>query len=202
MTLEHVLSRYLILLFALVGGAPLGASVGVVTGLILSLANSSAIYQMSLLAFAGMLAGLLKEGNRMAVAFGMLLGSSILSVYLGNQADIMSSTWESVAAVALFLLTPKGVIQTLAKYVPGTQENLKSQQDYARRVRDVTAHRVEQFSEVFRQLSRSFKQITVDTQPMRKEEEVGHFMNSVAEKSCSACWKRTQCWDERFLPHL
>ncbi|WP_372814580.1 stage II sporulation protein E [Paenibacillus sp.] len=198
MTLEHVLSRYLILLFALVGGAPLGASVGVVTGLILSLANSSAIYQMSLLAFAGMLAGLLKEGNRMAVAFGMLLGSSILSVYLGNQADIMSSTWESVAAVALFLLTPKGVIQTLAKYVPGTQENLKSQQDYARRVRDVTAHRVEQFSEVFRQLSRSFKQITVDTQPMRKEEEVGHFMNSVAEKSCSACWKRTQCWDERF----
>lgn len=198
LTLEHVLSRYLILLFALVGGAPLGASVGVVTGLILSLANSSAIYQMSLLAFAGMLAGLLKEGGRMAVAFGMLLGSSILSVYLGNQADIMSSTWESVAAVTLFLLTPQGVIQMLAKYVPGTQENLKSQQDYARRVRDVTAHRVEQFSEVFRQLSRSFKQITVDTQPMRKEEEVGHFMNSVADKSCSSCWKRTQCWDERF----
>ncbi|WP_159888030.1 stage II sporulation protein E [Paenibacillus puerhi] len=198
LTLEHVLSRYLLLLFALVGGAPLGASVGVVTGLILSLANSSAIYQMSLLAFAGMLAGLLKEGSRMGVAFGMLLGSSILSVYLGNQADIMSSTWESVAAVALFLLTPAAVVQTLAKYVPGTQENLKSQHDYARRVRDVTAQRVEQFSEVFRQLSRSFKQITVDTQPLRKDEEIGHFMNTIAEKSCASCWKRNQCWDDRF----
>ncbi|CAG7649965.1 Stage II sporulation protein E [Paenibacillus solanacearum] len=197
-TLEHVLSRYLILLFALVGGAPLGASVGVITGLILSLANSSAIYQMSLLAFAGMLAGLLKEGNKMAVAIGMLLGTSILSIYLGNQSEVINSTWESVAAVLLFLLTPRGVIQTLAKYVPGTQENLKSQHDYAKRVRDVTAGRVEQFSEVFRQLSRSFKQITAEVQPMQREEEVGHFMNSVAEKSCASCWKRQQCWDDKF----
>lgn len=31
LSVEHVLSRYLILVFALVGGAPLGASVGVVT---------------------------------------------------------------------------------------------------------------------------------------------------------------------------
>ncbi|ULL13333.1 stage II sporulation protein E [Paenibacillus sp. H1-7] len=197
-TLEHVLSRYLILLFALVGGAPLGASVGVITGLILSLANSNAIYQMSLLAFAGMLAGLLKEGNKLAVALGMLLGSSILSVYIGNQAEVMNSTWESLVAVLLFVLTPGAVIQMLAKYVPGTQENLKSQHDYAKRVRDITASRVEQFSEVFRQLSRSFKQITADVQPMQKEEEVGHFMNSVAEKSCSNCWKRNQCWDDKF----
>ena len=73
LSLEHVLSRYMLLLFALAGGAPLGASVGVVAGLILSLANLNAIVQMSLLAFSGMLAGLMREGGRMAVAFGMLL---------------------------------------------------------------------------------------------------------------------------------
>ncbi|TXK78251.1 stage II sporulation protein E [Paenibacillus sp. N3.4] len=197
-TLEHVLSRYLILLFALVGGAPFGASVGVITGLILSLANSNAIYQMSLLAFSGMLAGLLKEGNRLAVAFGMLLGSSILSFYMGTGADVINSTWESLTAVALFLLTPRSFIMTLAKYVPGTQENLKSQQDYAKRVRDVTAGRVEQFSEVFRQLARSFKQLTTDDAVSRKEEEVGHFMNAVSQKTCESCWKKSQCWDQKF----
>jgi stage II sporulation protein E len=198
LTVEHVLSRFLILLFALVGGAPLGASVGVITGLILSLANVDAIYQMSLLAFSGMLAGLLKEGNRLTVAFGMLLGSSILAIYMGSGADAIHSTWESLAAIALFLITPRGLIQTLAKYVPGTQENLKSQQDYAKRVRDVTAGRVQQFSEVFRQLSRSFKQLTVDNQAHHKEEEVGHFMNEVAHRTCETCWKKSQCWDGRF----
>ena len=52
-------------------GAPLGASVGVVTGLILSLANISAFSQMSLLAFSGMLAGMLKEGKKGGVSLGM-----------------------------------------------------------------------------------------------------------------------------------
>jgi stage II sporulation protein E len=197
-TMEHVLSRYMILLFALVGGAPLGASVGVITGLILSLANVNAIYQMSLLAFSGLLAGLLKEGNRLAVALGMLLGSSILSIYMGTQAEVIHSTWESLVALTAFLLTPRSLIQILAKYVPGTQENLKSQQDYVKRVRDITAGRVEQFSEVFRQLSRSFKQLTSDHESNRKEEEAQHFMNEVANRTCDTCWKKTQCWDARF----
>ena len=174
---EHVMSRYMLLLFALVGGAPLGASVGVVAGLILSLADMNAIMQMSLLAFAGLLAGLLREGGKMAVAFGMLLGSSILSIYLGNQADVMSSTWESVAAAVLLLLTPRLIIRTISKYVPGTQEHVKTQHEYAKRVRDVTAQRVSQFSEVFRQLSRSFGQIGGDNEALRREETVGHFMN-------------------------
>src|SRR5690606_4813159 len=107
----------------------------------------------------GTLAGLMKEGNRLAVACGVLIGSSILSIYIGNQSTVMASTWESLAAVILFLLTPRSIIQTLAVYVPGTQENLKSHYDYARRVRDITAERVRQFSEVFRQLSGSFKQL-------------------------------------------
>jgi stage II sporulation protein E len=200
MSVEHVLSRYLIVLFALVGGAPMGASVGVVTGLILSLANAQAINQMSLLAFSGMLAGLLKEGRKAAVSFGMLLGTSILTVYLATTSGVIQSTWESIIAIVLFLLTPKSVIQTVAKYVPGTQENLKTQQDYAKRVRDITANRVEQFSEVFKQLSKSFKQLTGQEAQMAKEEEVGHFMNAVANKACSHCWKKSKCWDEQFYP--
>jgi stage II sporulation protein E len=197
-SVEHVMSRYLILLFAFVGGAPLGASVGVVTGLILSLADAEAVYQMSLLAFAGMLAGLLREGKKMAVALGMLLGSSILSMYIGDQAMILSSTWESVAAVILFLLTPRITIQTIAKYVPGTQENIKSQHDYAKRIRTMIAERVQQFSEVFNQLAFSFTNTGQAGADEKRQEEVGHFMNAVAHKSCATCWKNKQCWDDKF----
>ncbi|HZG55794.1 stage II sporulation protein E [Paenibacillus sp.] len=197
-SLEHTLSRYLILLLAFVGGAPIGASVGVVTGLILSLANLSAIHQISLLAFAGMLAGLLKDGGKMAVGFGMLLGTSILSLYVGDASHVLQSTYESVAAVALFLLTPKGMIRTIAKYVPGTQEHAKSQQDYVRRVRDITANRVNQFSEVFKQLSKSFGQLTEKNHVLQHEAEVGHFVNAVTNEACSTCFKRNTCWEGDF----
>ncbi|MGG4036407.1 stage II sporulation protein E [Paenibacillus cisolokensis] len=199
MSAEHVMSRYVLLLFAFVGGAPLGTAVGVVAGLILSLVDLGAVVQMSLLAFAGLLAGLLRDAGKMAVAFGMLLGTSILSVYVGNQTDVMASVWESVAAAALFLMTPKGVIRTIARYVPGTHEHAKSQHEYAKRVREVTAQRVAQFSEIFRQLSRSFGPIQPETGgENRREEEIGHFMNAVAERTCASCHRQSMCWEGKF----
>lgn len=199
MSAEHVMSRYMLLLFAMAGGAPLGASVGVIAGLILSLADFSAIVQMSMLAFAGLLAGLLRDGGKMAAAFGMLLGTSILTVYIGTGSDVMSSTWESVAAATLLLLTPRGIIRTIARYVPGTHEHTKSQHDYAKRVREVTAERVTQFSEVFRQLSRSFGQMNRKSSETTREDEIGHFMNAVAERSCSSCHRQSACWDGKFF---
>ncbi len=195
---DHIFSRYLILLFAFVGGAPLGASVGVVTGLILSLADLHAIYQMSLLAFAGMLAGMLREGKRWWVAGGMLLGSSILVIYLGTTTEVIMSTSETVAAIVLFLLTPKSMITMIAKYVPGTQEHASTQHEYARRIRDMTAERVNQFSEVFRQLARSFGQVASSGEMVRKEEEFDHFINTVTTQTCSNCYRKDQCWEGRF----
>jgi stage II sporulation protein E len=197
-SVEHVLSRFLILLFAIVGGAPLGASVGVITGLILSLANTNAVIQISLLAFAGMLAGLLKEGGKMAVSVGMLLGASILSIYIGDKAAMMASTGESLAAIIFFMLMSRSLPRTLAKYIPGTKENMKSQYEYARRVRDLTASKVEQFSEVFRMLSSSFRQIAVQGETVKREMEDGHLMNEVANKTCASCWKRKECWEGKY----
>jgi len=196
-SIEHVLSRYLILVFAFVGGAPLGASVGVVTGLILSLANTAAVNQMSLLAFSGMLAGLLKEGNRIAVSLGMLLGSAILSMYIGDQGAFLQSIWESLAAVILFLLTPRSIIRTIARYVPGTQENILSQHDYAKRIRTMIGDRVQQFSEVFHQLADSFTQ-TTERHAEKRDEAAERFINAIADRTCATCWKQKKCWDQHF----
>jgi len=196
-SIEHIFSRLLILVFAIAGGAPLGASVGVVTGLILSLASPDAVHQIGLLAFSGMLAGLLREGKKPAVSFGLLLGSTILTFYIGEQQQIMNSIWESLAAIFLFFLMPRSLLDTVAKYVPGTQQHIKSQHDYAKRVREITASRVNQFSEVFRQLSHSF-QPSPEAPEVRKEEQVGHFMNHVAERACATCWKQNKCWDMNF----
>lgn len=198
LSLEHVLSRFLILIFALAGGAPLGAAVGVVTGLILSLADIGAIYQMSLLAFSGMLAGMMQSGRKGAVSIGMLLGSTILSVYFMGPGDVMNSTWETCAAVVLFLLTPKGLITAIAKYVPGTADHSRSQHEYARRVRDITADRVTQFSQVFQQLSSSFGQIPRAAEAGKSDREMEDFMNTVTEGACAGCIRRTHCWDAKF----
>ncbi len=90
-TVEHVLARYLVLVFAFVGGAAIGSTVGVVTGLILSLASVASLYQMSLLAFSGLLGGLLKEGKRLGVSLGLLVGTLLIGLY-GDGASLLSVT--------------------------------------------------------------------------------------------------------------
>ena len=57
-SVENILARYLVLLFAAVGGGTIGGSVGLVTGMVLSLSSLTSVYQMSLLGFSGLMAGL------------------------------------------------------------------------------------------------------------------------------------------------
>src|SRR5690606_40561703 len=68
LSVEHIFSRSLVILFAFIAGATVGSTVGVVTGLIFSLANVGSLFQISLLAFSGLLGGLLKEGKRAGTA--------------------------------------------------------------------------------------------------------------------------------------
>lgn len=192
---EHVLSRYVILLLAVVGGASYGAIVGVITGLVLSLAVQDTLYQISLLSFSGMLAGLLREGGKPAVSLGLLLGSAILAIYIENPLMLMESTWESLLAIGLFLLTPKAWIRTIASFVPGSGEQIRSQHEYTRRVRELTAKRVEQFSRVFRELAGSFMQFTREVPTLQTESK--KLITMAAEQACADCPNHARCWSEQ-----
>lgn len=191
-SMEHVLTRYLLLLFAFAGGGTIGAAVGVVTGLILSLANVSALLQINLLAFSGLLAGLLKEGGKVGVSAGLMIGTAILAIYGGQQDTLYLSLFETSVAILLFIFTPAIVWKKVARFIPGTAENTQSHQEYMRQVRDVTAGKIQQFSELFTQLSRSFAQ-TSETEI--KDEQVDHFLSRVTEFTCQRCWKKEQCWE-------
>lgn len=199
MAVENVFARYFVLLFAFIGGAAIGSTVGVVTGLIMSLANVTSLYQMSLLAFSGLLGGLLKDGKKLGVGFGLLVGTLLIGLY--NQADgsLYTTVMESTAALAFFLLTPQGFITRLARFIPGTVEYTNEQQKYMRKVRDVTVNRVEQFSNLFLTLSNSFTQHSVNRNEEEEEvQEVDYFLSNVTESTCQSCFKKEMCWSKNF----
>ncbi len=197
LTMEHVLARYLVLLFAFVGGAAIGSTVGVVTGLILSLASVANLYQMSLLAFSGLLGGLLKEGKKVGVGIGLLVGTLLIGLYGEGSTQVTITLVESLVAIAFFFLTPKGALNRLASFIPGTTEYSKEQQQYLRKIRDVTAGRVAQFSNLFQTLSHSF-QASHSIDADEKEQEIDYFLSNVTEKTCQTCFKKEKCWVNNF----
>ncbi|GAE27700.1 stage II sporulation serine phosphatase for sigma-F activation [Halalkalibacter wakoensis JCM 9140] len=198
MTVEHVLARYLVLAFAFVGGAAIGSTVGVVTGLILSLASVASLYQMSLLAFAGLLGGLLKEGKKVGVGIGLLVGTLLIGLYGEGATQVSITLMESLVAILVFFLTPKSVFTNLARFIPGTIEHSKEQQQYLRKIRDLTAGRVEQFSTLFQTLSNSFHTPAQMSNSEDQEREVDYFLSNVTEKTCQTCFKKERCWVQNF----
>ncbi|WP_437183320.1 stage II sporulation protein E [Shouchella miscanthi] len=195
--MQHSLARYLVLIFAFVGGAAIGSTVGVVTGLILSLASVASLYQMSLLAFAGLLGGLLKEGNRIGVAFGLLVGTLLIGLYGDGGGSIFATVAETGIAIALFLLTPRSWLRSIAKYIPGTVEHAQEQQQYLRKVRDATAGRVERFSSLFQTLSNSFK-VQQKSDEEQHSNDVDVLLSHVTEKTCQTCMMKEKCWVQNF----
>ncbi|PAV28575.1 stage II sporulation protein E [Virgibacillus profundi] len=197
-SVEQVLSRYFVLILSFVGGAAIGSTVGVVAGLILSLANVANLYQMSLLAFSGLLGGLLKEGKKPGVAVGLLVGTFLIGIY-GNAATLVPSIIESIIAIAFFILTPTSWFKKISRYIPGTEEHTTEQEQYLQKVRNVTAKRVEQFSNVFEALSKSFA--TSDEYVQDEDEakrETDYFLSQVTEKTCQTCFMKDRCWDRQF----
>ncbi|WP_144555623.1 stage II sporulation protein E [Bacillus sp. X1(2014)] len=199
LSVEHILSRYLVLVFSFIAGATVGSTVGVVTGLIFSLASVSSFYHMSLLAFSGVLGGLMKEGKKIGVSIGLFIATLLIAMYgEGGDGSILMTVLETTAAVFLFLLTPQVLTSRLAKYIPGTPEYTAEQQKYMRKMRDVTAQRVSQFSNVFHALSKSFSQMEVQPREDEHAREMDYFMSNVTEKTCQTCFKKDQCWASNF----
>lgn len=197
-SLEQISSRYFVLLLAFVGGAAIGSTVGVVAGLILSLANVANLYQMSLLAFSGLLGGLLKEGNKVGVSAGLLVGTFMVAVYV-DVTTLLPSIAETSVAILLFLITPASWIKKLSRYIPGTEEYTNEQEQYLQKIRNVTAKRVEQFSDVFEALSKSFETAeTFAEEHNHTKRETDYFLSQVTEKSCQSCFMKDRCWQQQF----
>src|SRR5690625_420412 len=196
-SIEHVLSRYIVLTLAFVGGAAIGSTVGVVTGLILSLANVANLYQMSLLAFSGLLGGLLREAKKHGVSVGLLIGTFLVGIY-GEMETLTTTMLESIISIFLFYITPHTLLKQISKYIPGTTEYSFEERKYLQKIRDVTAQRVRQFSAVFEALSKSFIQSSEKPTTQDQMDETDYFLSLVTEKTCQTCFMKERCWQKQF----
>lgn len=192
-TLANILARYLVLIFAFTAGATVGSTVGVVTGLIFGLADINSFPEMSLLAFSGLLGGLLKEGKKAGTIFGLIIATLLLGLYSNQSGSVMTSIYETLLAGFIFILTPKLFTNQIAKHIPGTSEHSAEQQAYVRKIRDATARRVEQFSSIFNALATSFQKQEA-AERIDPDMEVDYFFANVTAKTCQTCFKKEKCW--------
>src|SRR5699024_6233311 len=111
---------------------------------------------------------------------------------------IGSNMMASIVAVCLFYMMPKQLLYTLSKYIPGTAAYTYEERKHLQKMRDVTAKRVEQYSDVFEALSESFLSSSMKEQQPASLNETYYFLSFVTEKTCQNCFMKQRCWVRKF----
>lgn len=197
-SLQDAATRWLVLTAAWGAGAGGGAVAGTVVGCLGMLLGSVPAYQVGAYALAGTLAGLVRDYGKPALAAGFASGVLILSHHIPSAAELTGTLVATGLAVLAFSVTPLSVAWWFGSGWPAMAKSpdarRKAETD---RLQEAFARRLQDFSQVFKELARIFHCAPAlageGTRP-----ELPRLMEAVAERACVSCSEATECWKERF----
>lgn len=196
-SLKGILSKFAILVVAVIGGAGSGAAAGAVMGTIPGLAYVTGPVMVGAYAFAGLLAGVCKNLGKVGVATGFILGNIILSVYINDYGDMVATLLETGIATLLFLLVPMFFIADLRSTLGLDVEKAEACPAEGR-YKELFKERISGWARVFNELSRTFEQVSSTAGQNWEEQDLQKLLNLVNEKVCSSCSFYKTCWEREF----
>nr|WP_238480904.1 stage II sporulation protein E [Desulforadius tongensis] len=198
-TLRGVVSKFIVLLSALVGGVGLGASAGAVVGVIPGLSYVVTPVIVGAYSFAGLVAGFFRGFGRIGISMGFLLGNILLSIYITHYGSMLEVMTESAVAMLLFCLMPACWIENITKMLPVSRGIKFSRPTVSQsRIKEITAGRMRDWSAVFNELSNSFKQVSSTVEQSQEEQGLEQLFVEVGKKVCAGCALYRTCWEREF----
>ena len=194
--LNQVVSCFVIMLAAILGGAGAGAGIGALVGVAPSLSALVAPSVIGTYAFCGLLGGAFRTFGRIGTVLGFVLGNLILSLYLFSQAQITQSIFASVGAAALFFLMPNTYVAQLERiFSPRSLKSSKEEKD--QRLLRLSVRKLRNAGLVFKDLALSLQELSQDTRSPQ-EESVNAVLNHLSRRICSRCSVHDICWKIDF----
>ncbi len=197
LSLRNMMAVFMILLFAAIGGAGVGASMGITVGFVLSLATSPDPMLIGNLAVCGLIAGTFKEWGRLGAAITFLMANVLMTFYINQSTFIILPFWEIAVAVTILLMIPTKGIGYLKQYLDYSFVRTKDQQYYVKRMQELTVGRLKEFSQVFFHLSKAFGRIS-ERKSTVGQEEISKLFDLVADQVCKDCALYRGCWQRDF----
>lgn len=198
-SLRGVVSNFVIMLAALVGGVGLGAAAGAVVGVIPGLSYVVAPVIIGAYSFAGLIAGMLRGFGRIGVVIGYLVGNILLSIYITNFGSMVQVLLEAALATLLFCFMPSRWVDIISKILPASPGiKLQPPALSQTRIKEITALRIRDWAQVFTELSNSFKQVSSSVEIAQEEQGLEKLFEAVGQKVCTGCALYRTCWEREF----
>ncbi len=193
-SVRNMVGSLLIMAAALVGGAGLSATVGVIIGLIVGLSDGDSTLVVSIYAVAGVLAGVFRGLGKAAVIVGFILGSGIIILYFGQEHELIQVLSEYTIAGLLFLLVPgKYLVVWQNAIFPNEEQSITSSFNL-----NVGVTKINHIAEIFNDMAGIFNNIIDNTKETIRDDELAKTLTVIGEQVCVDCPNRSRCWEVDF----
>ncbi len=173
-------------------GASAGAVAGAAGGVLAALSGTDMVI-VGIYCLLGVSVGMFRSlGKILSGAVYFLMGCILVYTARFDITGILELR-AIVSAVVLFLAIPKSVIRMVEKDIKEQEENPFARED----VRELANDRIEDFSNAFRRLSKSFE----PGKPLEtevSEEELERIYEDLSRRICSDCANCKFCWDNHY----
>jgi len=191
-SLHGLVSKFIILVAAFLGGVGLGAAGGAVVGILPGIAYTVTPAVIGVYAFAGFLGGFFRRFGKPGVAAGFILGNITLAVYIGEYRELAGVLAEVGVAAALFAVLPRRWFEALRSLIPA---GVLGSGEAKERVQELVRSRVRSWARMFSELSRTFAQVSPAGLDVGSEKPLRELLNEVKGRICQDCNLYRGCWE-------
>jgi len=195
--LKNILSILTILIFSYKCGPGVGAAAGVTVGLMVSMSTAVTPLIIGSYAFCGLLSGIFKNLGKIGASLGFVMGNAVLTLYLNGSTEVLIYLKEIVVAVGVFILIPQKLLDTVSGPFNRNIAINFDKKGYSSRIRDITVEKLNKFSMAFKELSKTFSEIS-QTKVVTDKQDISSLFDRVADKVCKDCSLCLHCWDRNF----
>lgn len=197
LTLRNVLIISLIIMFSLKNGPAVGASIGIISGLIISMATPMTPLLIGAYGFCGLISGVFKDLGKAGSILGFLLANAIITIYINGSTEVLINIVDILGAAAIVTAVPGKLISNLSDILIKPSLNLLQRKSKTEKIKDITAQRLLGFSESFAQLASTFNRISEKNVNINKN-DISTLFDEVAERVCRDCSLNNICWTKQF----
>ena len=195
--IRNILCIIIILILSYKSGIGVGASIGVVVGLIVNMSGKTTPLIIGSYAFCGLLSGLFKNLGKLGSCLGFVMGNAMLTLYLNGSTDILIHLGEIVVAEIVFMITPNKFLDFVSSTFIKKGISNTSLDSCSARVREITAARLNKFGKAYGELAATFTDLP-QTNVTANSQDINVMFDRVADKVCKDCSLCRHCWDRNF----
>lgn len=195
--IKNILCILVILIFSYKCGPGVGSAAGVTIGLLVSMYSTSTPLLIGSYAFCGLLAGVFKSLGKVGSSLGFVMGNAVLTLYLNGSTDVLIYLKEIIAAVVIVMIIPEKLIELIAGSFNRNVDTCVDKRSYSSRIKEITVDKLNKFSNAFKELSKTFSEIS-ETKIVTDKQDISILFDRVADRVCKDCSLCLHCWDRNF----